>query len=66
MVWLEIKDALVDVLPYILPLRKRHLSWVKYQMVSPYLTTDALDAQSTSGNEVCTHLKHYEQSSRKL
>ena len=52
MVWLEVKDTLVDVLPYILPLRKRHLSWVKYQMVSPYLTIDALDDQSSNGNEV--------------
>lgn len=36
---------------------KRHLSWVKCQIVSPYLIIDALDSQNSNGHEVCAHLK---------
>ena len=48
---LAIEDTLVNVMLYVLPLRKGHLSWAKYQMVSPYLTIDALDAQNSSGRD---------------
>ena len=50
--WLEIKDTSGNDLPYVLPLRQWHLSYVKCQMVSPCLTLDVLDAQNTNDHDV--------------